>query len=627
MISSKYYPFPSFFKNNLIGRLVLDFIYKKLAVYILPEAQKKNCQVLVCRDVSFFLAGESKSIPITLHEDLYYKYLVLVDENELSKAIDSFISIANKVFPMLNLSLIRTYIYSALMAGPIQIIEHAKKFASLSSANIYYGSKHDLEYKIISKFGETKIKTSFSIRFLSLISNIFLTFKKINNYFLKSLKKSPIKLNKEKKIPSKSRAIIINVLEERRFGRILMLKNELEKNGYQIILYSALAKKETLRALELNPELKEIVIFETDFIGKIENKYVIINTNKMVKKFKKLIEPYLENIEYSGIPVFKLFFEELIEVIRMRMVEVEINKLSIDRLLSISNACGYIGMDNSIANSVWMNACQARKIPTFFYFYNATAVPYTFKMQVDSYAPTVWVLGGEKLLERFKNAFSKNHPIGNSELKVVGDLYLDVVQAASKKCIKKNLIKKYEINSNKKIITIISSYITSDFTSEIKRQIFLEVNSFVKKADCVLLIKAHPNEDIDKLKSEIKEWGISGFLIYQESLLEVLLCTDLMVMYFSESAQQAMQLGIPVISIINRDFESMFDGVWGYYSSGAVEVIGLDEDISDVLKRHLYLGVDRSGLIKRGREYAEKNFGSGDVSKKFAEIVRSHITC
>jgi hypothetical protein len=98
-------------------------------------------------------------------------------------------------------------------------------------------------------------------------------------------------------------------------------------------------------------------------------------------------------------------------------------------------------------------------------------------------------------------------------------------------------------------------------------------------------------------------------------------------MYFSEAAQQAMLIEVPVISLVPSEMKVSFDKHWNYYSSGAVEFVPLGDDPSETISKVVSDSNFRKALIDRAKRYTEKLLGKsdGNNAKRFAETVHSYI--
>ena len=614
-----------------LGSEINNYICKKIANLIKKELSEINHQnILTSLPVSNFLNGLDNT---ETYEVLYNKLLSQVDGEELIKMINNFIENINEKNDKENISLLKIYIFTFFIDSWCQLVDYIKE---TSENKLYYiGSKNKPEYYIIKKTLELKFHNvqkkitylKFYIIFQSIVENL-------TNYIRKKRELNFSKFIKNFSNSSKPRIqyenfeniIIISVLEERRLLRISELHRELTSLGFKVILFSCLNKFELKRGLDKFPNLKESILYDYNFLDKNKAKE-IINIKK--KKFKTLFNTFRNNDKinndclYRGVPLFKYIWNDFHRIIKHRYIESSIDQEVIKIFLASNNVSCFIAMDNSVATTVWMNECKKRNIPTIFHFYNAVKNKIAYQILLESLAPNAWLLGGESQLSYFSN----NQLSQKNKFYITGDIFVDTVLNCNKKVIRETIRKIAGLTNEDKVIVLLSSYIVNDFTKISKKIFFQSVINAANIAGHKVIIKAHPNENLLLLNKELKDWGLNAFVFQFENIRDIIIASDIVCMYFSEAAQQAMILEVPVISLVPLEMLDAFDKHWGYYSSGAVKFIPLGQDPTKIINNLLFDNNFKRSQIELANVFVENNFGKNDGknAKRFADTISDII--
>ena len=567
------------------------------------------------------------------YEELYNKFFSCVDGIELANMINDFLQTINDESDKESLTLIKLYIFVFFTEIWCQLVEYAK--AGNDEKLYFIGGGKSPEYEVLNKTLEVHFPDFYNsitnVNFFSGFQSVLgflndnikkrreLDFSKFsNNFSVNSLPKLKF-LNSDK-------VIVIGVLEERRLSRISELYREISSLGYKVVLFSCLHKSELKKGLQKYPELQKTILYDYCFLDKQEVVKIASNKKSKIKNIFTTLRgtsSVNKDCAYHGVPLFKYTWDYLFTVVAHRYVESAIDQVVIKRFLDETNICCFIGMDNSVATAIWMDECRKRKIPTVFHFYNAILSPIVYHTLLESVHPTAWLLGGESQLKHFSSIDS----VRNNRFYVTGDIFADTVVNCDNQSIRKNIRKIAGLSEEDKVVVLVSSYIVSEFSSKFKRILFQSVINSCKLLNYKVIIKGHPNEEISQLRKEMAEWDLDAFVFHHENIRDVFISADLVCMYFSEAAQQAMLVEVPVISLVPSEIVDSFDKHWNYYSSGAVEFVPLGEDPSNAISRVISDSSYRAQLLKRAKDYCEKLLGKcdGKNAKRFAEIVDSLV--
>ncbi|MBL0882135.1 MAG: hypothetical protein IBJ16_02095, partial [Chitinophagaceae bacterium] len=628
MIITKKYENFSVVRKTFIGNKILAFLFKRIALRIKKIEDENGVQhVLSNAYVTSLIPNKHYS---ESYDNLYNTYFSVMDDKELSILIDDFLTEFENYGRYTNFNLLRTYLFAFFIGGWTQMVEHIYKYRSENAGIFYIGSKNDPEYKIIAAIQNTfnemsfsaSVSPQFSDRILEMMGRVLIYLRKKKEIDPRRLLTSfTEKKRAQLVVKNKPRSIVISILEERRFARIAELFRELKGLGYSVILYSALPKRETLRGIKKYPELLECLLLDNDLIDLKEAKEILKMAGRDVNRFFKKIEnsPELDKFRYRGVPLAKIAINDLRVVLVHRVMQAALNIHLVERCIKNYNICGFIGMDNSIATAIWMDQCAKKGIPTFFHFYNATVSPIIYRMLLDSYKPTAWILGGKRQLKYFTNCANTEQ----QNFIVSGDMFADTIVNCNKEQIKKKMKEQKSIPFDKKVAVLISCYIIADFTEAKKKTLFQTVAIAVKELGMELVIKAHPNEDLSVLEKQMKEWDVTASIFHNDNIRDVFLAGDIVCMYNSEAAQQAMLVGIPVLSLVTEEMVPVFDRNWNYYSSGAVCFVPLGNSPLEAIRNIVFDEEYRNELLEKASNYTKEVLGEsdGNNAKRFANYV------
>jgi hypothetical protein len=629
IVTKRYQVFGNILKT-VVGNKVFNILFHNVSNQVIKLHKNAPGNILSTSNITKRLPEEYQT---ESYENLYNTYYSIMDEEELSRLIDDFLEEFKNKGEYTNFHLLRTYLYALFIGGWSQLVEHVYKSKNEKEDIYYIGAKSDMEYKVLNSIQHSISSSIFSISVKRILSDRILELFGKGLIFLKRRKEvngnrlltSYSKIKGSKPAQNKKRNIVISILEERRFARIAELHRELKNLGYSIILYSSLPKVETLRGIKKYPELMECLLLDSALLDKNEASSIVRNSRKELEKFFQGIKKSkkLKNFTYRGVPLASIAIEDLYVVLMHRGMQAALNIHAIQKCIAHYNVCAFIGMDNSVATGVWMDQCKANNIPSFFHFYNATLSPILYRMLLDSYHPTAWLLGGTGQIKYFKEADRENQ----NNFIATGDMFADTIVRCNKSEIRNQMRSKKSISADKKVAIILSCYIIADFTEARKKTLFQTVAKAVKELGMELVIKAHPNEELAVLEKQMREWDVEASIFHTDNIRDVFLAGDIVCMYNSEAAQQAMLVGVPVVSLVTDEMVQVFDKNWNYYSSGAVQFVPLGESPLNTIRDIIYDEKCRKNLLNKALVYTKEVLGGADGynAHRFAEIVKSIV--
>ena len=563
------------------------------------------------------------------YEDLYLDQMPNVDGCELSVAVKNFIDAAPGIEDSKHLNNIKSHIAAFFLNGRIQYIEFLYHKIKASSIQKYLGSHMDHEHLILKDVARLRgaqvelIKNNFNLPIVIL--------ERMYEFFRNYINPSDRLINlfsRKVLIPStKQKTIVIGFLESRRMDRIKAITEGLEKLGYEVLYYCSNQKIEDTVAAKNDLEFSKKLVLDSDIL----TKKIILKERKSASKSVKGILDVLkvssENSQcrYRGVKIFKYYFKSLERVIRYRYLQSKLSSKAIEVLSDRVNIVAYIGMDGSISTSTCINYFRSRGAPTFFYLYNPIQSRAFYSSVLALLAPSCWLVAGE--IQSSNLIEITGQKLDGAEIKVVGDVSSgdgnkEIIELSSREVFGEV----YE-QSSKKTVLALSSYVSQEFTVEMKRIYFQSIYLSTRDQDISLVIKPHPNENVDTLRSQLSEWKVNATVLNCMSIESALSLADVMVMQFSESAFAAFKKGIPVVSICRANQLTSFDRHWSFYSSGAVRHVEIGELFSELISELIYSDESRGNLIKDASKYlkAAIKYSGNDAVNRLCNEVHQKI--
>jgi len=611
-------------RNKYLGSLIKR-LYKNVLNTAIRAPNSGLTDMLLLRED--FIKSYSNKKSVFSYESLYNRYLNKINLEDFSSLVIQLVNNSSKLSHRgATLRAIRVYLFGPYFGKWCPLVEFAHHAKMNGEKSIFYvGCKSDSEFQILSEIvcgseGSAQSISTISDKLLYILSKLKLWINQDKPYAYGGFNSNQ---NFDKiSVSLYQKNIVIPIQEDRRFSRISRLCEEFKNNNIGVLLFAYDLKAEELLELSKYPELMKRVIFASDLLDEHEVSNIQINVNDELKnlclnlKYSKA----LNDLCYRDVPLHKHALEDLEQIILFRGVQLEVCIAAIEKLLRLQKIDAFIGFDNGINTCAWMRVCEQQSIPSFIHFYNSVLTPAIYQLLIDSFEPTAWLLGGSRQFDKLKGIKdAKNYFI-------TGDILLDLIASTDRQLSDMTIKCKLGISFESKVIVLLSSYVTDDYTEERKRSIFTLVDSAARELGVSLIVKAHPNEDIQVLHHQMEEWKISRPILHSESLLDILFDSDLVCMYTSEAAQQAMSVGVPVLSMVPAEISADLDKHWGYLSSGAVAYVPLGEDPTEVIADLLFNHQSRLELINKGYAHIEASAGKGDGNnaKRIVDVVRSY---
>jgi len=160
------------------------------------------------------------------------------------------------------------------------------------------------------------------------------------------------------------------------------------------------------------------------------------------------------------------------------------------------------------------------------------------------------------------------------------------------------------------LVVFVSKYVSLLFSAQEREGFYRTMVAAARQlGDVDFIVKVHPNEDLERLREQVGEWGWPEALLTKDYDIHRLFgAADAAVMVTSMAGLEAMALGCPVVAVqtAGKDFEGEY--MPPYVSAGAVRRVDLGKAaaLADTLRVVLWNPAERAVMIERGRAFSAR---------------------
>jgi glycosyltransferase involved in cell wall biosynthesis len=218
---------------------------------------------------------------------------------------------------------------------------------------------------------------------------------------------------------------------------------------------------------------------------------------------------------------------------------------------------------------------------------------------------------GDRILvmgEHLREALVKEEGIDPRRISVVGDPRSDAARLLPRERLRGDVLRDFDLSPDRPLIVVVSKYVSLLFSIQEKEALYRTVFAAARiLGDPNVVVKVHPNEDLTRLREQLRDWGCDGALLTQDYDIHRLFgAADAAIMVTSMAAIEAMAMGCPVVAVQTpgKDFEGEY--MPPYVSEGVVERVdmGLPTALAATLTKLLTDSNARATLVDRGTRFA-----------------------
>jgi glycosyltransferase involved in cell wall biosynthesis len=158
------------------------------------------------------------------------------------------------------------------------------------------------------------------------------------------------------------------------------------------------------------------------------------------------------------------------------------------------------------------------------------------------------------------------------------------------------------------LLILVSKYVSLAFSIEEKEALYRTVReAIVRLGHPAIVVKAHPNEDVNLLRQQAAAWGWADAIVTREyDVHRLFAAADAAIMVTSMAGLEAMALGCPVVAVqtAGKDFEGR--SMPAYVTARAVVRVDMGDGpgLAKALATLLDDRDEREALIARGAAFA-----------------------
>jgi len=421
-------------------------------------------------------------------------------------------------------------------------------------------------------------------------------------------------INKSLKEPVKKIFVLSHYLNH--FPSLLPLLGQFkESENVQKILYIP-HKLYGYTTEKINLErIKNVIVFPYEYKNYHTFRY-------RYKKFKSLINqimisPLLNDIKADSINMANLVKHSFLKL-HLKLVQslyyIE-NYNDALRKLNPDIVCMLNGNDSMDLLGTFIS--KKYDTPTLFFPHAVNSISYEYGRFDQDYV----VCPGNKERDYFKLLGTNENNIHTLGIPLYDTLYKKYSHLKDTKAIRKGIIKKFDLNPGKRIISLV----TTHYEDYIREKLFKSVINLMKSLEnCQLIVKIHPVEELSYYRKLSTKYNTQEINIVKNiNLYDILIASDIIIGKGTGAELEAVFLDKMVVDI---DYEGASDP-FQLRRFGAVIPVDdpgeLEEKVIDALNNELLSNALREGR-KKYLEYCVSNF-DGNASLRVKKLIEQII--
>jgi glycosyltransferase involved in cell wall biosynthesis len=220
---------------------------------------------------------------------------------------------------------------------------------------------------------------------------------------------------------------------------------------------------------------------------------------------------------------------------------------------------------------------------------------------------------GDRLVvigEHLRQSLVRELGIEEERVSVVGDPRSNAARLVPTGRLREEVRHDFSLAPGRPLVVFVSKYVSLLFSAQEREAFYRTMVAAARQlGDVDFIVKVHPNEDLERLREQVGEWGWPEALLTKDYDIHRLFgAADAAVMVTSMAGLEAMALGCPVVAVqtAGKDFEGEY--MPPYVSAGAVRRVDLGKAaaLADTLRVLLWNPEERAAMIERGRAFSAR---------------------
>jgi len=220
---------------------------------------------------------------------------------------------------------------------------------------------------------------------------------------------------------------------------------------------------------------------------------------------------------------------------------------------------------------------------------------------------------GDRLVvigEHLRQSLIREVGIETERVSVVGDPRSNAARLVPTARLREEVRRDFSLTPGRPLVIFVSKYVSLVFSAEEREAFYRTMVAAARQlGDVDFIVKVHPNEPLERLQEQVREWGWPEALLTKEYDIHRLFgAADAAVMVTSMAGLEAMALGCPVVAVQKADKDYEGEYVPPYVSAGAVRRVDLGKAaaLADTLRVLLWNPAERAAMIERGRAFSAR---------------------
>jgi glycosyltransferase involved in cell wall biosynthesis len=227
-----------------------------------------------------------------------------------------------------------------------------------------------------------------------------------------------------------------------------------------------------------------------------------------------------------------------------------------------------------------------------------------------------------------KQQLIREEGVDVERVSVVGDPRSNAARLVPRAELRRAVAADFGLDPARPVIVFVSKYVSFLFSAEEKEAYYRTVHNGLQRSAArpQVILKVHPNENVELVRRQAREWGWADVATTQEyDIHRLFAVADAAIMVTSMAGVEAMALACPVIAVqrADKDYEGAY--MFPYVSEGVVERVDLDDPaaLASVIDRVLSDAGARAALVERGFAFSARYIHpvDGALAARFRAVV------
>jgi glycosyltransferase involved in cell wall biosynthesis len=214
---------------------------------------------------------------------------------------------------------------------------------------------------------------------------------------------------------------------------------------------------------------------------------------------------------------------------------------------------------------------------------------------------------GDRLVvigEHLRQSLIDEEGIEPERVTVIGDPRINAARLVPPAQLREEVRHDFGLAPDRPLVVFVSKHVSLLFSAQERETFYGTMIAAARQlADVDFIVKVHPNEDLERLREQVGQWGWPEAMLTKDYDIHRLFgAADAAVVGTSMVGVEAMALGCPVVALqmASKDFEG--ERMPPYLRTGAVRRVDLGKPsiLANTLRLLLWNPMERAAMVERG---------------------------